>query len=89
MQLPSETVTEVRNRLRRAAGQLHAVERMLEEGRDCRELVTQLSAARGALDQARMRLVASSLTYCLEQPDRARSEGYDLDEVERMFMRLA
>jgi DNA-binding FrmR family transcriptional regulator len=89
MQLPDNVVDDVRKRLRRAAGQVEAVERMLAEGRDCREVVTQLTAASKALEQAGFRLVAAGLTYCVEDPARAESEGYGLEAVERMFMKLA
>ncbi|HEY5014083.1 MAG TPA: metal-sensitive transcriptional regulator, partial [Acidimicrobiia bacterium] len=45
MQIPDNVIDDVRKRLRRAAGQVQAVERMLAEGRECREVVTQISAA--------------------------------------------
>jgi len=89
MQLPTEVVEDVRKRLRRAAGQVQAVERMLAEGRKCRDVVTQLSAATKALEQAGFKLVASGLTYCLENPEEAEADGYPLETVERMFMKLA
>ena len=89
MQIPDEVVTDVRKRLRRAAGQVQAVERMLGEGRDCRDVVTQLSAATKALEQAGFRLVAAGLTYCVERPDDAQAEGVAIADVEKMFMKLA
>lgn len=89
MQLPDDVTTDVRRRLRRVAGQVQGLERMLDEGRDCREIVTQLSAATKALEQAGFRLVAAGLTYCLDRPDEAAADGYALDAVERMFMKLA
>jgi DNA-binding FrmR family transcriptional regulator len=89
MQLPDEVVDDVRKRLRRAAGQVQAVERMLTEGRECRDVITQLSAAAKALEQAGFKLVAAGLTYCLENPDAATADGYPLETVERMFMKLA
>lgn len=89
MQLPDEVVDDVRKRLRRVAGQVQGVERMLEEGRECRDVVTQLSAATKALEQAGFRLVAAGLTYCVEHPDQAEAEGYRLEAVQRMFMKLA
>lgn len=88
MELPEDVVTDVRKRLRRAAGQVAAVERMLDEGRDCKEIVTQLSAATKAMEQAGFRLVSAGLVYCLTDPDRAEAEGYPLAEIEKMFMRL-
>jgi DNA-binding FrmR family transcriptional regulator len=89
MQLPDEVVDDVRKRLRRVAGQVQAVERMLAEGQECRDVVTQLSAATKALEQAGFKLVAAGLTYCLENPDDAAADGYPLEAIERMFLRLA
>jgi DNA-binding FrmR family transcriptional regulator len=89
VELPAPVVEDVRKRLRRAAGQVQAVERMLEEGRECRDVVTQLSAATKALEQAGFKLIASGLTYCLEHPEEAEADGYPIDTVERMFMKFA
>jgi DNA-binding FrmR family transcriptional regulator len=89
MELPEEVVEQVRKRLRRVEGQIRGIERMLEEGRECRDIVTQLSAATRALEQAGFRLVSAGLTWCAEHPEEAAKSGYPLDEVERMFMKLA
>ena len=89
MDLPPDVVADVRTRLRRVAGQVQGIERMLEEGRECRDVVTQLSAATRALEQAGFRLVAAGLTYCMTDPDRAEAEGYPLSEVEKLFLKLA
>lgn len=89
MRLPDEVAAEVRNRLRRVAGQVQGVERMLEEGRDCKEIVGQISAATKALEQAGFRLVAAGLAYCVEHPQAAQADGYDVESVQKMFMRLA
>lgn len=88
MEFPEEVIDDVRKRLRRAGGQVQAVERMLDEDRDCREVVTQLSAAIKALEQAGFRLVASGLTWCANNPEKAEADGYPLPEVEKMFMKL-
>ena len=87
--MPDDVIRDVRNRLHRVAGQLEGVERMLDEGRECRDVVTQISAATKALERAGFRLVAAGLTYCVANPEQAEAEGYPLDEVQRMFMRLA
>jgi DNA-binding FrmR family transcriptional regulator len=89
MQLPEEVVDDVRKRLRRVAGQVQGVERMLEENRECRDVVTQLSAASKALEQAGFRLIAAGLTYCVEHPEQAAADGYPIDAVQKMFMKLA
>lgn len=89
MQFPDEVVSDVRTRLRRAAGQVAAVERMLDEERDCKEIVTQLTAATRALEQAGFRLISAGLAYCLNDPEAAEAEGYPLSEIEKLFMKLS
>ena len=89
MQIPENVVDDVRKRLRRAAGQVQACERMLSEGRECRDVVTQISAATKALEQAGFKLIAAGLTYCVERPDEAEAAGYSREDVERMFLKLA
>jgi DNA-binding FrmR family transcriptional regulator len=89
VQLPEEVTNEVRTRLRRVAGQVEGVERMLADGRECREVLAQLSAATKALEQAGFRLVAAGLTYCLEHPAEAEADGYGVEAVQKMFMKLA
>jgi DNA-binding FrmR family transcriptional regulator len=89
MQLPDEVVDDLRLRLKRAGGQVQAIETMLADGRECRDIVTQLSAAIKALEQVGFRLIASGLTYCLENPEEAAESGYPLDEVQRLFTKLA
>ncbi len=89
MELPAETVKDLTNRLRRIEGQVRALQQMLADGRDCREIVTQLSAANKALEQSGFVLVAAGLTWCLEDPERSASEGYELADVQKMFTKLA
>jgi DNA-binding FrmR family transcriptional regulator len=89
MELPEDVVEDVRKRLRRIARQVQGVERMLVEGRECRDVIAQLSAATKALEQAGFKLVASGLVYCLKNPEQAEADGYAIEEVQRMFMKLA
>lgn len=88
MDLAPEVLDDLQKRLRRAEGQIRGVQQMLADGRDCREVVTQLSAAINALEQAGFRLVASGLTWCLTNPEEAGEGGYSVDEVQRLFMKL-
>ena len=89
MELPEETVANLTKRLRRAEGQVRGVQQMLAEGRDCRDIVTQLSAATKALEQAGFMLVAAGLTWCVSDPERAAAEGYAIADVEKMVLKLA
>ena len=56
--------TDVMNRLRRIEGQVRGVQRMVEEGRECADVVTQIAAARAALDRLGHRVVALNLRSC-------------------------
>jgi DNA-binding FrmR family transcriptional regulator len=83
---PTE-MTPVVNRIKRAQGQLAGVLRMLEEGRDCEDVVTQLAAVSRALDRAGFAIVASGLRQCI-------TEGGGLDSIdakrmEKLFLSLA
>lgn len=89
MELPEDTVADLTKRLRRAEGQVRGVQQMLADGRDCREIVTQLTAVTKALEQSAFLLVAAGLTWCLSDPERAADEGYALNDVQKMFMKLA
>lgn len=88
MELPDETVADLLRRLRRVEGQVRGIQTMLIEQRECADVVTQISAASKALEQVGFKLVASGLTYCLANPEQAAESGYDLDRVEKMFMRI-
>ncbi len=89
MDLPEDTIADIQRRLRRVEGQVRGLQQMLAEGRDCREVVNQLSAADKALQQAGFVLVAAGLTWCLEDPERSAAQGYDVADVEKMFTKLA
>jgi DNA-binding FrmR family transcriptional regulator len=89
VELPETTIADVTKRLRRVEGQVRGIQQMLAEGRDCRDVVTQLSAANKALAQAGFVLVAAGLTWCLEDPERSAAEGYELADVQKMFTKLA
>jgi DNA-binding FrmR family transcriptional regulator len=89
MELSEETLADLARRLRKVEGQVRGVQQMLASGRDCRDVLTQISAASKALDQAGFMLVSAGLTWCISNPDESAAEGYGLAEVQRMFMKLA
>ena len=86
MKLDVENVGPVINRLKRAQGQLAGVLRMLEDERDCADVVTQLAAVSRALDKAGFALISTGLEQCI----RAGAEGaLDREKLEKVFMSLA
>ena len=85
MKLNPTELTPVINRLKRAQGQLAAVTRMLEEGRDCKDVVTQLAAVSKALDRAGFAVIATGLEQCIVQQDAT----MDKKDLEKLFLSLA
>lgn len=86
MQLEGDVIGTVVNRLRRAEGQLGGVIRMLQDGRDCEDVVTQLAAVSRALDKAGFAIIASGLEQCIA----AGEEGtIDRAKLEKLFLSLA
>ncbi|MEM5635228.1 metal-sensitive transcriptional regulator [Bacillus cereus] len=58
---------DMKNRLKRIEGQVRGVLRMMEEGKDCREVITQLTASRSALDRTIGLVVGTNLEQCLRE----------------------
>lgn len=85
MQLEPEDMKPAINRLKRAGGQLAAVIRMLEEGGDCKAVVTQLAAASKAIDRAGFSIIATGLEQCLSSDD----PTADRADMEKLFLTLA
>lgn len=86
MQLDPEEMAPVINRIKRAQGQLGGVLRMLEEGRECEDVVTQLAAVSKALDRAGFAIVANGLQMCMKGDS---TDELDLKKMERLFLSLA
>ncbi|MCX5107534.1 metal-sensitive transcriptional regulator [Streptomyces sp. NBC_00378] len=90
LDMAADELKSVLNRLRRAQGQLAGVIRMIEEGRDCEDVITQMAAVSRALDRAGFAIIATGLQHCMadggsepEDRDRMRSR------LEKLFLSLA
>lgn len=59
----------VKNRLKRVQGQLNGILKMMEEGKDCKDVITQLSASRTAIDRTIGVIVSENLVECIRQMD--------------------
>lgn len=85
MQIDPAELKSVRDRLVRVQGQIGGIVKMLDEGRDCTALLTQLSAATSALHKAGFGVIAVGMQHC------ARDESGDADRasLEKAFLALA
>lgn len=88
MRFPDDVTDDVQKRLRRAEGQLRGVQRLLDEGADCKDVITQLTAAQAALHRTGLRLMAAGMRQCLADPDQASADGMTVEEMETLFMAL-
>ncbi|MFE6038091.1 metal-sensitive transcriptional regulator [Streptomyces sp. NPDC056452] len=90
LELAADELKSVLNRLRRAQGQIAGIIGMIEEGRDCEDVITQLAAASRALDRAGFAIIAAGLEQCLAEDgptgtDRERMRA----RLEKLFLSLA
>lgn len=85
MELNPDDMTNVVKRLKRAQGQIGGVVKMIEEGRDCQDIVTQLAAVSKALDRAGFAVIATGLRQCITDP----GQPMDVEGMEKLFLSLA
>ena len=93
LELAGAELKAVLNRLRRAQGQIAGVIKMIEEGRDCEDVVTQLAAASRALDRAGFAIIATGLQQCLTDAENGSKNGETTEQMrarlEKLFLSLA
>jgi DNA-binding FrmR family transcriptional regulator len=81
---PTQTVPSseeaLLHRLKRIEGQLRGLQRMVSEGRNCHEVITQLLAVRAALNQVGLVLLDDYFDRCLSQTDEA-SVSVDVSQL--------
>lgn len=69
---------QMKNRVKRMEGQLRGILKMMEENKDCKEVITQLSAVRSAVDRTIGVIVSSNLVECVQD---AEKNGKKADEL--------
>jgi DNA-binding FrmR family transcriptional regulator len=86
--IPQDDLAGVIKRLKRVEGQIGGIIRMIEDGRDCSAIVTQLAAASKALNKAGFAVVSTGMRFCSTNED-GETREVDLRELERLFLSLA
>ena len=85
MQLEATELKAARDRLMRAQGQILGIVKMIDEGRDCTELLTQLSAATTALTRAGFSIIATGMAHCGTDAEGTANR----EALEKAFLKLA
>jgi DNA-binding FrmR family transcriptional regulator len=75
------------NRLKRLEGQVRGLQSMIASGQDCDAVLTQVTAAKSALNQVGLRIIGYSMKTCLLSPD-ARSREEIVDEALSVLLRF-
>ncbi|GIP34909.1 metal-sensitive transcriptional regulator [Paenibacillus sp. J2TS4] len=75
----------VMRRLKRMEGQIRGIAKMMEEGKDCKEVVAQLSAVRSAADKAMAYIVAVNLEQCIVEE---KAQGQDTGRLVKEAVEL-
>lgn len=89
MQIEDECRANVVTRLSRIQGQIAGIIKMIDDGRECTDIVTQLSAASKALDRAGLRVISDGISQCAVAKERGEEPPMSLDQLERLFLSLA
>ena len=87
MRFPDEVTDDVHKRLRRAEGQLRGVQRMLGEGADCQQVLTQLAAIKAAIDQVGLHLISERFRTCMQDGEGGCAESFE--DAVATFLRFA
>lgn len=87
VQVPEQESLELAGRLRRVQGQVGGIVRMLEDGRECEDLVTQVAAAAKALERAGFAIIAAGLRQSVVAP--GADSALQTERLERLFLSLA
>lgn len=83
----AEQIDAITKRIKRAQGQLGAVARMLEEGRSCEDIVTQMSAVSKAVNTAAFTLITANLKECIVE-GKSDSDAVTA-QLQKLFLSLA
>ncbi|MEJ5867660.1 metal-sensitive transcriptional regulator [Pseudokineococcus sp. 5B2Z-1] len=89
MDVDTSQLTDVLARLKRAQGQIGGIVRMIEEGRDCADVVTQLAAVSRALDRAGFKVIATGMRQCMVAERDGTERPLSDAELEKLFLSLA
>lgn len=85
MEFEPDEIKPIITRMKRAHGHLGSVIRMMEEGADCEQVLTQLAAVNKALSRAGFAIVSTGLQHCLADEN----SDVDVAKMEKLFLALA
>lgn len=85
----SQGMKDLQDRMKRIEGQARGIQRMLEEGRDCEEIILQLAAMRAALSKVAMAIMAGHLEECLHADGDEADRRAAIEKAKKVFMKFS
>ncbi|KAF1301018.1 metal-sensitive transcriptional regulator [Enterococcus sp. JM9B] len=84
----TEEQKKIINRLRRTEGQIRGIQKMMEEEKECIDIITQLSAVRSSIDRVMGMIVADNLKNCFENPEKdPKEQAEKLEQAINMIIK--
>ena len=80
---------DVVNRLRRIQGQVAGIVSMIEDGRECGDIMVQVAAVSRAIDRAGFKIISAELQACVAASEKGDPAPMSMDEIEKLFLALA
>ena len=80
---------KILNRLRRLEGQIRGLQTMIESGQDCDAVLTQVMAAKSALNQVGMHVVGHAMKHCMIDDDPSITRDEVIDEAIKVFLKYS
>ncbi|MGI8313654.1 metal-sensitive transcriptional regulator [Halobacillus mangrovi] len=77
----------MKNRVKRLEGQLRGVLKMMDEGKECKDVITQLSASRSAIDRTIGLVVSSNLVECIQDADDSQDKEDSINEAVQLLVK--
>ncbi|MGX7132175.1 MULTISPECIES: metal-sensitive transcriptional regulator [Enterococcus] len=88
MATTTEEQKKIINRLRRTEGQIRGIQKMMEEEKECIDVITQLSAVRSSIDRVMGMIVADNLKNCFENPEKdPKEQAEKLEQAINMIIK--
>lgn len=81
--------TDVVNRLRRIQGQVAGIITMIEDGRDCSDVMVQVAAVSRAVDRAGFKIISAELQACANASQSGEEPPMSMAQIEKLFLTLA
>ncbi|MGX6961690.1 metal-sensitive transcriptional regulator [Vagococcus xieshaowenii] len=80
---------KIMNRMKRAEGQMRGIQKMMEEGKECYDIMIQLSAVRSSIESVMGIMVAENMKDCFEHPlDDKELQSEKIEQAMKMIKKL-